>query len=313
MSEVARGRVLVVVAALLWSTSGVFAKSAETPAIAVAMFRGLSAGGVLLLVALLRGTRRTWQPGLLVMMASFAAMSYLFIAALTCTTAANVILLQYTAPFWVAAASGLILGESVPQRAWYALAGGLVGMAVLIGGQWLGASGGERLGMALSVASGVTYAGVIVSLRFFRGHDPLWLATLNNLAAGGVLLLGLAVAALLGNTAAADALVVPTLGEGVRLTAFGVFQMALPYVLFGYALRSVSAQEAGLLTLLEVVGNPTLTYLFVGETPARVTVVGGAVLLAMLVVRYLPAGTEPASPRQARAGQTRSGSDQPLR
>jgi drug/metabolite transporter (DMT)-like permease len=67
---------------------------------------------------------------------------------------------------------------------------------------------------------------------------------------------------------------------------FGVVQMGLPYVLFAKALRSVSVQEAALVTLIEPVLNPLWVRLLWGETVGAATWAGGALILAGLAVRY---------------------------
>jgi drug/metabolite transporter (DMT)-like permease len=68
--------------------------------------------------------------------------------------------------------------------------------------------------------------------------------------------------------------------------------MALPYVLVSRALRSISPQEAGTLTLIEPFLNPVWAYLLAPETetPSAKTVVGAAVIGAALLVRYWPSG-----------------------
>jgi drug/metabolite transporter (DMT)-like permease len=72
------------------------------------------------------------------------------------------------------------------------------------------------------------------------------------------------------------------------LILFGVAQMGIPYVLFGIGLKTVSPQEAGILTLIEPVLNPLWAYASVGEVPSAPTAIGGGVLLTVLGLRYLP-------------------------
>jgi drug/metabolite transporter (DMT)-like permease len=67
-------------------------------------------------------------------------------------------------------------------------------------------------------------------------------------------------------------------------------QMALPYWLFTRALRTVSAQEAAIITLLEPLLNPVWAYLLTPErdTPNMWALVGGWLTLFALVWRYVP-------------------------
>ena len=66
--------------------------------------------------------------------------------------------------------------------------------------------------------------------------------------------------------------------------------MAIPYWLFARGLKHVSAQEAGIITLLEPVLNPVWAYLLdpVRDTPTVWTVIGGGTLLGALALKYVP-------------------------
>ena len=83
----------------------------------------------------------------------------------------------------------------------------------------------------------------------------------------------------------------------MTLVAFGVVQMAIPTLPFARGLRDVTAAEAGLISLLEPVLTPIWVALFHGETPTRATIVGGAILLSGVALRYWPTG--PAEPPRA--------------
>lgn len=289
--ESTRGRLLVLLAGVLWSTSGAFVKTMpDLPGAAIAMYRALAAGGTLASLVVLFRIRRSWQPRMLGMAGCFTLMNYMFITSMGMTTAANTIFLQYTAPAWILLASVLWLREPASRRDVLATIGATAGIGVLIAGEWsLGAN--NQTGLLLGLGSGVSYAAVAVFLRSLRQHDPIWLATVNHLAAGVFLTLTILAARSFGPSDLASLSANPTPWELAKLFAFGVGQMALPYVLFARGLKSISVQEAGILTLIEPILNPFWTYLAKGELPSVWTVVGGVVLLSMLAVRYLP-GTQ---------------------
>jgi drug/metabolite transporter, DME family len=277
-----RARLLVVAAAILWSLSGAFTKVLREPtvlglneprlnALQIAFFRPFFA--TLFLLPTLRRADVTWRPGMAGMAMCFAAMNASFVAAMALGTAANAIWLQYTAPLWVYAAGRLWLGEPPDRRAAWAVILGLVGVGVIVAGNW----GGEGSGVvALALTSGVTYAGVLVWLRVLRGASANWLTVMNHVASAAVL--------------------VPFIWKGGFPTGaqfgwmflFGAVQMALPYCLMGRALRSISAQEAATLTLVEPLLNPVWAFLLSPgtETPGWATIAGGATIGAALLVRY---------------------------
>ena len=66
----------------------------------------------------------------------------------------------------------------------------------------------------------------------------------------------------------------------------GVIQMGLPYLLFAHGVKSVSAQEASLIVLLEPILNPILVLWCWGEAVAGATWLGGGLILTGLAIRY---------------------------
>ena len=62
--------------------------------------------------------------------------------------------------------------------------------------------------------------------------------------------------------------------------------MALPYLLFGWGLKSISSNEAVTIGLLEPILVPVWAYFTSGEIPKPWTVWGAAIILTGLVLRY---------------------------
>src|SRR5438128_5350194 len=120
-----QGRLYVALAALLWSTSGAFTKiltrdtffrlnDPEVQSFQIACCRVLFAG--LVLLPTIRRRDISFRPMMAAMAISFAVMNATFIWAMTMGTAANAIVLQYTAPMWMYLASILWLGEAADRR-----------------------------------------------------------------------------------------------------------------------------------------------------------------------------------------------------
>ncbi len=275
-----RGRLLVLAAAVLWSLSGFFVKSpwlADLPTATagptIACYRCIFAFVFLLPFVRLRHLRWHWV--LVPMVLSFASMNLLLIWSMTLTTAGNAILLQYTAPLWMFLASVTLLGEKADRRNLAALALGMVGIGVIVVA-FMG--GSEMVGVLMGLGAGVSYAGVVICVRVLREHDPYVLVALNHGVSALVLLPWLL----------AVAPQLPPTDTLVALAAFGLVQMAVPYVVFTRGMQTVSPQEAGVITLLEPVINPLWVFLAWAEPLAPATLVGGGFILAGLAVRYLP-------------------------
>src|SRR6266481_683918 len=118
--SVNQGRMLVVLAAVFWSLSGAFTKiltqqasfqldGPPVTAVQIAFFRVFFAGVVLLPTLRRRDVSFRWSMPLMVL--CFACMNATFVPALAWGTAANAILLQYSAPLWMYLASIYLLGE----------------------------------------------------------------------------------------------------------------------------------------------------------------------------------------------------------
>ena len=80
------------------------------------------------------------------------------------------------------------------------------------------------------------------------------------------------------------ALPLATSGHDLALLALlGVAQLAIPCLIAVAAARVLSAPEAALLSLLEIVFGVTWTWLAAAETPAPHVLVGGTLVLGALL------------------------------
>jgi drug/metabolite transporter (DMT)-like permease len=270
-------RLQLLLAAALWSTSGCLAKSPAVASIPTE-WRGLILAGyraafaAVLLSPLVPWRQFRWRWAFLPMMLSYAAMNVTYLSALTRTTTAAAIFLQYTAVGWAFLLGTLLLREKATRGDWVALAMAATGVTWILAAEW---SGANTAGNLLAVLSGLCYAGVVLSLRGLRDENGPALVVLNNLAGA------LAVAPLLINSPVSLAPV-----QWAVVAGMGVLQLGLPYLLFASAVRHVTAQEASLITLVETVLNPHWVWLLWGETASLHTWIGGGLILAGLILRY---------------------------
>ncbi|MEX0714987.1 MAG: EamA family transporter [Planctomycetaceae bacterium] len=301
-AEVRTARLMLLAAALLWSLSGVIMKSPPMERMPLewrgpvsACWRAVFAVAVLL--PFIRPAHVRFRPALVPMTLGFAAMNVLYLTALTMTTAAAAIFLQSTSTFWALVFGAVFLHERIERRSALAVGCALVGIAWIVADDW----GGENSrGNFIALASGVSYAVVVLSLRSLRQEGSAWLIAVG-LGVSAVLLAPVAMT----HTAALDG------SQWALLAVLGAFQMAAPYILFARGLRAVTAQEAALITLIEPVLNPLLVWLAWGEPASRATLTGGGLILLGLSLRYAAAfrrrpPARPASSAQAdRRDETR--------
>jgi drug/metabolite transporter (DMT)-like permease len=232
-----------------------------------------AAFAAMILVPMIRRPR--WHVLLAPMTVIFTLMCVSYLTAMALTTAANAIWLQATSPWWVFLFSVLIFKEPPARRDLVPLAFAMLGVGLILAFE-LGAEVQNRAGVLCGLASGITYACVVVLIRRMRDQNAAWLIGINHIVAT-LAMLPWVIA--LG--------VRPSLAQLAWLAAFGILQMALPYVLISRALRTVGSQEAIAICLIEPVLTPLWVYLAWGEVPAWWTIAGATLILAGLVLRYV--------------------------
>jgi drug/metabolite transporter (DMT)-like permease len=267
--EHSRAVVLLVVCVLLWSTSGVLIKQSSLTALAIV--GGRSAIAALLLWAVIRRPHWTWSGAQVGGAVAYFFMVVLFVQATQLTSAANAILLQYTAPIWVAIFSFWFLGERLRRIDYLATAAIVVGMALFFGDALTPAG---MLGNVLAVLAGIALAWMTLFMRKQKDSSSLETLLLGNLLAAGV-----------GLPFLLTAQVQPM--DWAIISFLGVFQLGLPFLLYAAAIRSLSAIETILISCLEPILNPILVFAFIGETPGPMALLGGAIVMAAVLARGL--------------------------
>jgi DME family drug/metabolite transporter len=270
-----RSRLLLVTAAVLFSTGGAAIKAVSLTAWQVAGFRSGIAAAVLL--AAIPEARRGWSWRIVPAAAAYAATLLTFVIANRLTTAANAIFLQSTAPLYVLLLSPLLLHEPIRRADVLFMAAVLAGISLFLIGTEpaLVTAPDPRRGNAIALASGVFYAFMLVGLRALgrgKGTAGLAAATLGNILA---FVCALPFALPVRSAGVADILV---------LLYLGVVQIGLAYLCLTRALRHVSGLEATTLLMIEPALSPIWSWLAHGERPGLLPVAGGAVILVASVV-----------------------------
>ena len=265
-------------AAVLFSSGGAAIKSTTLTAWQVASFR--SAIAAIAILFMLRGARRipdraTWLVGVV-----YALTMVLFVVANKQTTAANAIYLQATAPLYILLVAPILLREPVTRVDVVFIGALALGLGAFLMGQDAasGTAPNPGLGNMAALASGVTWAGTVMGLRWLgrRSGDPK--ATEPSLVAGNVV-------AAVATLPLALPVVTFNSTDVVILLFLGVFQIGLAYVCLSSGIGGVPALEASLLLLLEPVLNPVWAWLVHGEVPTGWALIGGAIIMLATTVR----------------------------
>jgi len=258
---------LLLLAAFLWSLGGILIKSVHWHPMAIAGMR--SAIAAVLIRAVFREMSFTWSFYQVGGAVAYACTVLSFVVANKMTTAANVILLQYTAPIHAALFGAWFLGERASRLDWATILFALAGMALFFldhlttAGFW---------GNIVALGSGLSYGWLALFLRRQKSGSPMESVFLGNVLAA---LAGLPF--MFGS--------VPGTSDWIGLLLLGVVQLGLPYILFAIAIRHVSAVEALLIPMVEPVLNPLWAFLFLAEVPGRMSLLGGLIILGSVLAR----------------------------
>jgi drug/metabolite transporter (DMT)-like permease len=272
-----RGQLLVLAAAIVWSSAGPVQRAVDATApTQVAIRAGVAA---LALIAYLVAHRRSGTVAAfrsvgragLVVAVSLAIVSSTFILALAHTSVAHVLLFQPISPFLAALLAWLVMHERVPGRTWLAMAAVLAGVAIMVGGS-LGSGGLSGDGLCLVMAIG--FAIVIVVTRRHR-----------EISMTPATALGMTIA--FAATAPFSHFGAVSERDFLLLSALGAGQIALGLIFFTAGARLIPAAQAGLITLLEIGLGPLWVWLIYREEPDGLTIAGGSVIVAVVLLHAL--------------------------
>jgi drug/metabolite transporter (DMT)-like permease len=256
-----RALLLLVVTALLWSLGGILIKWIRWNPMAISGMR--SAIGALVIGAVFRPLRFTWSRAQIGSALAYAGTVTLFVVATKMTTAANAILLQYTAPIYVASFGPWFLGEPSQREDVAAIAVILGGMVLFfldrltVAGFW---------GNMAALGSGACFGWLTLFLRSQKDGSGIESIFLGNLIAAAV-----AIPYMFREA--------PDARSWAGLAVLGTVQMGIPYILYAVAIRHVPAVTAILVPMIEPVLNPVWVLLFLGEAPGPMAILGGVVVL----------------------------------
>lgn len=256
-------------AAILWSTAGFTIKYIQWNALAISGVRSAIAALVFLVVFRNMKISGSWLQ--IVAALAYAATVSMFVVANKMTTAANAILLQYTAPVYVALLGAWLLKEKTTLRDWLTIGAVLAGMLLFFLEKM---TPGNMWGNFFALASGFTFALFIVLLRKQKDESPAAAVFLGNIITFAI-----------GLPFMFDD--IPAFSGWMALLFLGVFQLGSSYVLYTMAIPHVTAMEAILIPLIEPVLNPIWVFLLMGEIPAWSAILGGFVILAAVTFRNL--------------------------
>jgi len=265
----ARANLMLMGAAVLWSSSGLFIKLIDWAPLSILSGRSMVSAAVFVLY--LGRVDFRWTRLQIVGASAYVCVQVTFIFATKLTSAANAVFLQYTAPLYILLLGYAFLGERPSRSDWVSMPLVFAGLVLFLG-DGLRFSGIE--GNLLGALSGLTMAVMVLCMRRQKLGVPAVTILLGNL-------IGIAVGF--------PSLIQETFDPGslAIILFLGLFQMGLAYVLFSIAIRYLDALESSLILFLEPVLNPVWVFLVLGELPGKLALLGGLLVLGTAVGRVV--------------------------
>lgn len=266
-SDYATGVILLIAAALTYSTAGIFTKGVVAGAWAVIFWRGLFAALFTTVWTLQQGSLRAqfgqmgragWAVGVIGAVGTAA-----FIPAFKLTSIANVALIYAAAPLLAAIMAWVAIGERITRRTLIGALLAIAGVAVIVSGS-IGSL--NLIGDGLALVMTLIMATIMVIYRVYPetpGAGPSVMQSLFLLPPSFVFGQPLQTAPF----------------EIAILAAFGLL-FAIASVTLAEGAKRVPSGQTALISALETPLAPLLAFLVFFETPSTATVIGGAAVLS---------------------------------
>lgn len=258
------------ICAVLWSTGGIFIKLITWSPLLIAGVRSLIAAGVLGLYMMYTKTpikvcRYSVGAGI-----GLSGCCIFFVLANKLTTAANAIVLQYSAPIFILIISALMFHQKLRRKEILAVAGTMFGIILFFFDQL---SPGNIVGNFVAILAGIFLAVMFVMVGQGGNDDSIRMSGIffaHLLAAVIGIPIGIA-----GTTSFSGM-------EIFYIVILGIFQLGIPYVLYAIASRDCPPLACSLIGMLEPLLNPVWVFIFAGEMPGIFAFVGACIIIIVV-------------------------------
>ena len=263
-----KAMLLMVITAAMWSLGGIFIKLISWNPFLIAGVRSGISGSIMALYMAATQTRFKLNRYSLLAGMGLGCSATLFTIANKLTTAANAIVLQYTAPIFILLISAVFFKEKMQKQDILVVCITMGGMVLFFLDQL---SPGNLLGNILGILAGVTLGQMFVMVG--RGGDDD-ATRMSGILIAHMITLMIGVPVGLPQTEEVAAI------EILYVIILGVFQLGIPYVLYGIASRDCPPLACSLIGMLEPLLNPVWVAIFIGEVPGPFALAGAVIIIA---------------------------------
>lgn len=271
MSEKNKGILEMLACATLWSIAGIFIKLIDANPFVIAGFRSLFAAIVVGIYILITKKKILFTKTSIINSISMCVLYFLFVGANKLTTAANVIVLEYTSPIFIMIFSAVFLKAKLKRSDILAALCTLIGIAFCFSDQL---QSGYILGNIISVCAGAVMASVYMYVGEMKDENEKFTGVLFGQVLTAVI--GLSFMFFTKSN------LVPI--SFVYLGILGVFQMGISSILLALSSKSCPPLACCLLAAVEPLLNPIWVAIFDGEKPGFMALIGGIIVIVTVTI-----------------------------
>jgi drug/metabolite transporter (DMT)-like permease len=260
---------MTILAAILWSTGGLFIKLLPLDAFTILFYRSFYAA--IIFIIIFRKSLFRFNKLSLVSILFYAPLLIAFVTSTKLTTAANAIFLQYTAPAFVLLLEPYFVRTKLTKINIFTVTVCFAGMCLFFVEQF--SRPDNWLGIWIAFLNGLILAGLLITQKMNKPEFQPGAVFLGNIVVCLITLPWF-----IDNP-------FPTVQENNYLMILGFGQLGLGFALFLFGQKYLPAIESSLISMLEPILNPVWVFIGYGENPGYWAVVGGLVIIAALIFR----------------------------
>lgn len=263
-----KGLLLVLLGAIAFSLGGVFIKFIPWNPIAINGGRCIFSSMVIAAYLYFSGHKVKINKTVLLGALCVGSMMLCYVASIKLTSAANAIVLEYTAPIFVIILEAFLFHREIRKIDIIICQLVFLGIGIVMID---GLGKGHVAGDLIALASGVFYA-LTIMLNEFENGDSLSSVLLGHIL---MAIIGLPFIFRETDFSASTLLLV---------AALGIFQAGAGYTLLSVGLKYADPISGSLIASIEPVLNPILVSLFYHEHMGINTIIGGLIVIVSIVV-----------------------------
>lgn len=266
------GIIQMIICSVLWSTAGLFIGYIDLNPFAIAGYRGLIAGITILSLMLIMKIKIKVTKHSLISMLFVSGTALCFVCATKYAGAANAIVLQYTAPIYIVLFSAIFLKKKTEKNNLITVIVTLIGIVLFF---IESLEGGSLVGNILGLLAGMSMGLMFVCIGECDKDEKLSGIMLSQFLTA---IIGIVVSLFMENSFTTE------LTPILCLLFLGVFQLGIPYALYGLANANCPALLCCLIAAIEPVLNPVLVAVVTKEIPSPLAILGGVIVISAVTI-----------------------------